>query len=191
MKKDFFSNEEKNLIISLSDIFSFYKNVKDNLANSNNISDLSIRVMAIDYGTKKIGIAITDRDCSIAFNYKTIVGNWKDKKNVVNQLEKIIQEKSIKGIIFGFPKDLNGEFHKNCKIVFDIALYFNQSLPVLFFDERYTTKLANQKIKERNIVYKIKKNVLCDDEFSAMVLLEDFIRVVECKKYNINSTYKL
>lgn len=174
----FFSWEEEKIITSMSDSFEFYHKIVSNVDYSNN-KDNNIRVMAIDFGTRKIGVAITDRECKIAFNYKTIIGNWREVKNVVNLLEKIINEKTIKGIIFGFPKSLNGNFHKNCKIIFDIAVYFNKILPTLLFDERYTTKLANQKIKERNIVYKTKKNVSFDDEFSAMVILEDFIKIRE------------
>lgn len=170
----FFLDEEKTLITALSDCVIFYNKIK-------NIKDYNKRLMAIDFGTKKIGIAITDRECKIAFPYKTIIGNWRNEKDVIKKLTKIIEEKTIKGIIFGFPLNLKGEFHKNCKIIFDIALYFNKTLPILLFDERYTTKIANQKIKERSNIYK-KPSLIFDDEISAMVILQDFIRAIESKK---------
>ncbi|MCD6442202.1 Holliday junction resolvase RuvX [bacterium] len=100
-------------------------------------------LLSIDYGSKYIGLAIAPLQTKIATPYKTIQGE--DISLLFKALSEIILKEKITKIIIGYPLGLSGsnseqtrkteKFIKECKKEFD--------LPIIIFDERFTSKMAN------------------------------------------------
>ncbi len=131
------------------------------------------RIMAIDYGTKRIGLALTDPLITFAYPYKTILndsGFW-------NELENIVHDKNISKIVLGYPLKENGEPSSitNKVLKFKSQLEEKFRLEVLLRDERYSSSLA-QEIINISVTKKSKrrdKSLL--DKNSAAIILQDYL----------------
>lgn len=132
------------------------------------------KIASLDVGVKKIGIAISNSLVQVVTPLPifTRVGDNSD----VDRLVDILKESGVEGIIIGMPFTLNGDLGKNSNNVIKLAerilnLFY---IPIIFVDERFTTKLANNMLKQMNISRK-KRNQI-DDQLAAMILLEDFLK---------------
>ena len=99
----------------------------------------SSRLIGVDLGTKRIGIAICDENQKIATPFKTLK---KDKlSNLINQLKEVIEENDIKGIIIGNPINMDGTYGKASQSAKSISENISKSinLPVCLWDERLST----------------------------------------------------
>ena len=133
----------------------------------------SKRIMAIDYGAKRIGLALTDPLFTFAYPFKTLL---KDS-NFWQELTKIINEQNVIKIILGYPLKENGEPSSITKEVlkFKKQLEDKFSLEVLLRDERYTSSIA-QEIIIKSVTKKSKrreKGLL--DKGSAAIILQDYL----------------
>ena len=97
------------------------------------------RLIGIDLGTKRIGIAICDEKQKIATPFKTLNKNKLD--DLIFELKSIIQENDVKGIIVGNPLNMDGSFGKSSQSAKDISenISKNINLPVCMWDERLST----------------------------------------------------
>ena len=100
------------------------------------------RILAVDMGEKRVGLAISDPMEIIAQPFKTIQRHGDDQ--LIEDLKKIVNENSVEQLVFGNPKKLNGENSKMTVEVEKIADRLGEeiSIPVVFEDERLTTRLA-------------------------------------------------
>jgi len=112
----------------------------------------STRILAIDYGDSKVGLAISDLMKIIAKPFKTIKNISQD--SVINNIKEIINDKSIEKIIIGLPITLNNTFSDQTKKVQDFAekLETKIEIPLIQYDERLSSieakkSLINQGIK--------------------------------------------
>ena len=98
-----------------------------------------VRLLGLDLGSKKIGVSICDENQSIATPYKTIVKS--NNNDLVNNLKEIIDENNIKGIIIGYPINMDGTLGKSAQSVKDISNNIANSidLPICLWDERLST----------------------------------------------------
>tara|TARA_B100002051_G_C16121126_1_gene339847 strand:- start:42 stop:497 length:456 start_codon:yes stop_codon:yes gene_type:complete len=101
--------------------------------------DNKSRLIGIDMGSKRIGISICDENRIIATPYETI--HYTNIKNLVSKLKEIILENNIKGIIFGFPLNMDGSVGPSAQSVKDkINLISNKlDVPAILWDERLST----------------------------------------------------
>tara|TARA_B100000579_G_scaffold421363_1_gene422059 strand:+ start:2494 stop:2949 length:456 start_codon:yes stop_codon:yes gene_type:complete len=101
--------------------------------------DNKSRLIGIDMGSKRIGISICDENRIIATPYETI--HYTNIKNFVSKLKEIILENNIKGIIFGFPLNMDGSLGPSAQSVKDkINLISNElDVPAILWDERLST----------------------------------------------------
>ena len=135
------------------------------------------RILGIDLGTKRIGIAISDYNQKIATPLKTLEKSKQDK--LIDELESIITEYDIKGIIIGNPINMDGTYGKSSQSVKDIAINIsnNIDIPVSLWDERLSTVGAFNLSSELDInVSKREKDI---DKFAAAFILQgalDFIQ---------------
>jgi len=126
-------------------------------------------ILAIDYGQKEIGLAIGDTKLKIAYPYKIL----KNDKHLFSKIKKIIIEKNIKKIIVGWPIGLRGSITlqtiktKN----FIESLKKEIKIPVEYFDERLTSKMADRLLKK----VKNQKN----HDIAATILLRDYLTKTE------------
>ena len=131
------------------------------------------KILAIDYGKKRIGIAISDSKKSIAFPLKTI-----ENKEIFLYLKEIIQSEKIEAIVLGEPKALNNKEN----ILFLEIINFRKkiislfSLPVHLVDERFTSKIASKIILDANIKKMKRRDKSLLDKVSASLILETYLK---------------
>ena len=135
------------------------------------------RLLGIDLGTKRIGIAISDYNQKIATPLQTLDKSKQGK--LINQLGSIITEYDIKGIIIGNPINMDGTYGKSSQSAKDIAINISNKIdiPVSLWDERLSTVGAFNLSSELDInVSKREKDI---DKFAAAFILQgalDFIQ---------------
>ena len=135
------------------------------------------RLLGIDLGTKRIGIAISDYNQKIATPLQTLDKSKLGK--LIDKLESIITEYDIKGIIIGNPINMDGTYGKSSQSAKDIAINISNKIdiPVSLWDERLSTVGAFNLSSELDInVSKREKDI---DKFAAAFILQgalDFIQ---------------
>ena len=100
------------------------------------------RLLGIDPGKSRIGLAISDEDKLVSTPLKTI--NKKNNSNFIKDIKEIILENNIKGIIIGNPINMDGSSGPSSQSAIDFAKYIsnNISIPVSMWDERLSTEGA-------------------------------------------------
>ena len=135
------------------------------------------RLLGIDLGTKRIGIAISDYNQKIATPLQTLDKSKQSK--LIDELESIITEYDIKGIIIGNPINMDGTHGKSSQSAKDIAINISNKIdiPVSLWDERLSTVGAFNLSSELDInLSKREKDI---DKFAAAFILQgalDFIQ---------------
>lgn len=135
------------------------------------------RLLGIDPGKKRIGVAISDENKIIATPYTTIIKN--KFSDLLNNLNKIILENDIKGIIIGNPINLDGSPSKSSQSAKDLAINLskNITIPITMWDERLSSRGAFNISSELDINSSKKISKL--DENSAAFILQgalDYIK---------------
>ena len=139
--------------------------------------DKKSRLLGIDPGKKRIGIAICDENKIIATPYTTIIKN--NFSELLIQINKIIKENDIKGIIIGNPINLDGTNSQSSQSAKDLAINLskNITLHITMWDERLSSRGAFNLSNDLNV--NTSKKISKLDENSAAFILQgalDFIR---------------
>ena len=131
------------------------------------------KAIAIDFGLKRSGIAITDDLQLFAFPHETV-----DSQGLMSYLEMLVSKESVDTIVLGEPKRMdNSDTHitENVRLLYEALKTKFSSLKVVLMDERFTSKMAVQamiaggmKKKERQV----KGNI---DKISAAIVLQSFL----------------
>ena len=135
------------------------------------------RLLGIDLGTKRIGFSISDYNQKIATPLQTLKKSKQVK--LIDELESIIEENDIKGIIVGNPINMNGTYGKSSQSAKDTAINISNkfNIPVSLWDERLSTVGAFNLSSELDVnVSKREKDI---DKFAAAFILQgalDFIQ---------------
>ena len=135
------------------------------------------RLLGIDLGTKRIGIAISDYNQKVATPLQNLDNSKQGK--LIDALESIIAEYDIRGIIIGNPINMDGTYGKSSQSAKDIAINISNKIdiPVSLWDERLSTVGAFNLSSELDInVSKREKDI---DKFAAAFILQgalDFIQ---------------
>lgn len=136
-----------------------------------------MRLLAIDYGTKKSGIAISDPLKIIAQPLTTIFYDKNNFEFLLNEIKKIIEiNKPIEKIILGLPKNIDGTLSNNGKKVMQFKKYMeenNINVEIELFDEKYSTKNSLEVMKQMNLT--IKKKKMKKDTIAAQKILENYM----------------
>tara|TARA_Y100001970_G_scaffold196688_1_gene239229 strand:+ start:3298 stop:3753 length:456 start_codon:yes stop_codon:yes gene_type:complete len=135
------------------------------------------RLLGIDPGKKRIGLAISDEDKVVSTPLKTILK--KNNSNFINEIKEIIAENNIKGIIVGNPINMDGSIGPSSQSANDFAKYLsiNISLPVTMWDERLSSEAAFN--LSSNLDINVSKKVNKLDQNAASFILQgaiDYIR---------------
>ena len=118
------------------------------------------RLIGLDLGSKRIGVSICDEKQSIATPLKTL--NKTSLDNLVSELKMIIEENSIKGIIIGYPINMDGTLGRSAQSVHDVSNNLDKKLDidVCLWDERLSTVGAFNLSSQLDInVSKREKNI--------------------------------
>ena len=131
------------------------------------------RVMALDYGERKIGVALSDSLQMISYPYKTI--NRKKTPNYIGEIKNIIEDKEVGGIVVGYPISMSGQETKQTKITMDFIneLKNKINIKVFKYDERLSSKEAVRYLQNQNIKTGHNKEKI--DQISASIILEQFL----------------
>ena len=132
------------------------------------------RLLAIDYGERHIGIALSDTDQLIAYPYLTI--DTRKTPQFFQRIAEITKQQDIEKIIVGLPLNVdNLETKKSKQIkIFTKGLQNFVSLPIIFWDESFTTKKASEVLKIQK--KSMKKNKSRLDMIAASLILKDFLQ---------------
>ncbi|MDO4214322.1 MAG: Holliday junction resolvase RuvX [Bacteroidales bacterium] len=136
------------------------------------------RILAIDYGAKRTGLAVTDPLQIIANGLTTV-----ETAKLVPFLQDYLQKEQVERIIVGLPKQMNGQESDNMKNIVPFVnrmkkLYPN--LPIEYHDERFTSVLAHRVMLDSGIGKKARQNKALVDEISATIILQSYM---ESKKF--------
>jgi putative pre-16S rRNA nuclease len=138
------------------------------------------RIMGIDFGLKRIGIALSDSLKMFAYAHTTILNN----SSSLNELEKIVKEKNIVKFILGIPNEERQKKDSKTSIINDVKK-FKESLEKKFnfdvelWDETYTSAIAQQRILE-SVNKKVKRqNKDLLDMYSAAIILQEYLDAIK------------
>ena len=133
-----------------------------------------MRYLALDLGSKTLGIAISDTTGLIATSYKIIRHN-EEYKRLINDVEKIVLENNIGEIVLGFPKNMNNTIGPKGELSLKFKEELEQKIqiPVHLIDERLTTKQANDLLISNDTSRKKRKKVV--DSIAATIILQSFL----------------
>ncbi|MFH1287457.1 MAG: Holliday junction resolvase RuvX [bacterium] len=132
-----------------------------------------MRYLGIDYGEKRIGLAISDELGIIAGKLKTFEDlSW---SNVICELQKIINEHLVDGIVIGLPKNLKGGETQQTLKVKDFIAFLKEriKIPVHEWNEMFTSKESNNILIEANVSRKNRKKFV--DQLSAVLILQGYL----------------
>ena len=135
------------------------------------------RLLGIDPGKNRIGLAISDEDKLVSTPLKTI--SKKNNSNFIDEIKEIILENNIKGIVIGNPINMDGSLGPSAQSAKDFAEYLsnNISIPVTMWDERLSSEGAFN--LSSNLDVNISKKVEKLDQNAAAFILQgaiDYIR---------------
>ena len=131
------------------------------------------KLVAIDFGLKRTGIAITDENQIIASGLKTV-----DSKDLMVFLIDLVKKDKIETIVLGLPKRLNNEPTHITENVLMLKAALEKQFPQLkicLLDERFTSKMAFQTMIDSGLSKKQRQNKGLIDEISATILLQSYM----------------
>lgn len=133
-----------------------------------------MRILSIDYGKKRTGIAVTDPSQIIANGLTTV-----DTNQLMKFLKEYVGHEAVERFIIGLPTQANGQPSENQKRVLAFAEKLKKiipNIPIEFYDERFTSVLAHQTILDSGIGKKRRqadKGLI--DEISACIILQNYM----------------
>ncbi len=133
-----------------------------------------MRVMGIDYGSVRIGVALSDPLQIIAQGFTTIPNN----SNTIDELLKIIKEQNVEKVVVGMPYNLKGEVGSKAEEVerFIEQLRKNTTIEIVSLDERFTSVIAQQTILSMGTTKKKRQqNKGKVDEVASAILLQNYL----------------
>ncbi|MBM6993871.1 MAG: Holliday junction resolvase RuvX [Prevotella sp.] len=132
------------------------------------------RILSIDYGKKRTGLAVTDPMQLIANGLTTV-----NTKDLFDFLLQYIQREKVERIIIGKPTQMNAAPSENMARIENFVGRWRKlqpAIPVEYYDERFTSVLAHRAILEGGVKKKVRReNKGLVDEISAIIILQDYL----------------
>ncbi len=134
------------------------------------------RILGIDYGDVRVGLAISDLTQTIAQPFKTLL--YSDSNNLLNQLDNIIKENDIGLIVVGIPYNMKGEDTQQTTKVreFISLMQDNLMIEIKLIDERLTSLEAEKIMHKMNI--KTGSNKTKIDKIAASIILQEYLQTI-------------
>ncbi len=131
------------------------------------------RILAIDYGKKRVGIAITDEMQLIASGLTTV-----ETTNVFDFLTQYFTTENVVTVLIGEPKQMNGTPSQSGALIDNFAIKFAEKFPsmkIVRVDERFTSKMAFKTMIDSGLSKKKRQNKALIDEIAATIMLQDYL----------------
>ena len=132
------------------------------------------RILSIDYGKKRTGIAVTDPLQLIAGGLATV-----STSELFDWLKAYLAKEAVERIIIGEPRQPNGQPSENLARVQQFVNRWRKAVPAIpieYYDERFTSVLAHQAMLDAGLKKKTRQDKSLVDEISATIILEDYLR---------------
>lgn len=132
------------------------------------------RILAFDYGTKRVGIAVTDPLQIIATGLETI-----HPKDIIDWIKKYLQAEQVEAFVIGEPKQMDGSPSDNMQHVKGFVTLLKKNFPDMprhFVDERFTSKMAHQAILESGVKKSDRRDKGLVDTVAATIILQYFMQ---------------
>ena len=131
------------------------------------------QILAIDYGKKRTGIAVTDDMQIIASGLTTV-----DSGKLLSFLKDYFSKNNVEKVIVGEPKQMDGSASESAEIIEKFVIQFKKEFPTIpleKIDERFTSKMAFQSMIDSGMKKKQRQNKGLIDEIAATILLQDYL----------------
>lgn len=131
------------------------------------------RILSIDYGLKRTGIAVTDELEIIASGLTTI-----PSETAISFLTTYFSKEQVSEVLIGEPKQMNGEPSESTAIIEEFVKKFSKAFPemkIIRVDERFTSKMAFQTMIDSGLNKKKRQDKALVDEISATIMLQDYL----------------
>src|ERR1700722_10304821 len=135
------------------------------------------RILAIDYGKKRTGIAVTDPLQIIATGLTTI-----ESHKLISFLKEYFKKEMVELILMGEPKNLDDSDTHATPLVREITEKIKKdfpAIPIKMVDERFTSKMASRAMIDMGMKKKQRQNKALIDEISATIILQDYLSSVQ------------
>lgn len=135
------------------------------------------RILAIDYGSKRVGLAVTDPLRIIATALETI-----HSKDVVAFLKEYISKEKVDIIVVGEPKTLKNDKSDSARFIDPFVVHLERTFPeikIVRYDERFTSTIAQQAMLLGGMKKKDRKNKENVDKISATIILQDYMESIK------------
>ena len=131
------------------------------------------RILAIDYGKKRTGIAVTDEMQLIASGLTTVRTH-----DLINFLKEYVTKENVELFLVGEPKQMNNEASESEVLIQEFIRLLTKaipSIPIKRVDERFTSKMAFQTMIDSGLKKKQRQNKSLIDEISATIILQSYL----------------
>jgi len=137
------------------------------------------RILAIDYGQKRVGLAVTDLLHITANGLDSILVH-----DVLDYLQKYIDKEPVETFVIGLPRQLNGEESDSMQYIRPFAIGLQRRFPdieLVYVDERFTSVLAHKAMLEGGLKKKDRQNKALVDKISATIILQSYLESLSFK----------
>ncbi len=144
---------------------------------------MKMRIMGLDYGTKTVGVAISDALGLTAQGIETIQRKEENKlRRTLARIEELVSEYEVEKIVLGFPKHMNNDIGERAEksLEFRDMLTRRTGLEVIMWDERLTTVEAERTLIESNVRRENRKKYI--DKIAAVFILQGYLDSVYLKR---------
>lgn len=132
------------------------------------------RILGIDYGRKRTGIAVTDPLQIVANGLTTVPTH-----TLLDFIKKYIEQEQVEAIVIGKPTQLNGEPSESMRYIDPFIKRLQNELPqmpIILFDERFTSTLAHQAMIDGGMKKKDRQDKARVDAIAASIILNDYLQ---------------
>ena len=131
------------------------------------------RILAIDYGRKRVGLAATDPLQIIANGLETV-----HSKDIFEYLKRYFDEEEVETVVVGYPKQMNNEGSEALNYINPFVKKLRKTYPnmhIELYDERFTSKLAHQTMIDGGLKKKKRQDKALVDTISATIILQSYM----------------
>ena len=131
-----------------------------------------MKILSIDHGDKKVGLAISDENKKLASHFLTIEN--KSLGNLIKEIENIVSENNVSKIILGIPIGFKGSSAQTQNIKkFSAKLSGNINIPIIEMNEIFTSKMAEENLRKAGIKGGDIKKIIAQE--AARIILQDYL----------------
>ena len=134
------------------------------------------RILGLDYGTKTVGVALSDPLLLTAQEFETITRERASAlRHTLVRIKEICEEYQVELIVLGYPRNMDDTEGFRCEdtLKFKALLEKRVDIPIVLVDERLTTVYADEILEESGVAKKDRKKVI--DQIAAAIILQDYL----------------